>query len=504
MNKIEKIGSVNHGNEYLYIFELFKKNQSSVLYVAKDDREIFRLKERLKWLLPNNKIFVFRSWDHIPYDNISPSREIQSERIQTLYKIFNDKDNKIILTSINAIIQKTVNSNFVNNNFIQINKNIKISFDDLIKKIISLGFERTSLVREKSEFAIRGSIIDIFLINKKNPIRIDFDDNFIEKISEFDKISQQKIKEIDEKIILHSSNEILLNNESLNLFRKNFRKLYSNYRNSIIYNQFSELIFPPGGENFLPLFHNDISNIFEFCLNYKIVLTNDFNNLLLNRIENINDFYAARIDNSENFHLKPDYLYLNINEINNLLKKFDLKELNEFKIKDHINFNIKKISNLSTIKKEVDFKFIKKFFSLHDKKNIIICAKSNGSLERINEIFNKNLDINFKKVSNYSNNLDFKFLITVLDLDESVEYEDIVFLNEKTIFGYKLSTKKNSNINKDIFFEEINKLTKNSILVHSDYGFCRFIDIIKIDISDSYHDCIKLEFANSQKLLLPI
>ena len=504
MKKIEKIGSVNHGNEYLYIYELFKKNTSSILYIAKDDREIFKLRERLKWLLPNNEIFIFRSWDHIPYDNISPSREIQSERIQTLFKIFNDKNNKIILTSINAIIQKTVNSNFVNNNVIEINKNIKISFDDLIKKIISLGYQRTSLVREKSEFAIRGSIIDIFIINKKNPIRLDFDDNLIEKISEFDKITQQKIREINETIILHSSNEILLNNDALNLFRKNFRKLYSNYRNSIIYNQFSELIFPPGGENFLPLFHKNISNIFEFCHNYKIILTNNFNDLLLNRIENINDFYNARIDNGEIFHLKPNFLYLNISQIDNLLNKFDLKELNEFKIKNNFNFDIKKINNLSTIRKEIDFNFIKKFFDLHNMKKFIICARSNGSLERIIEIFNKNLDINLKKISNYNANLDFKYLITVLDLEESLKYNDIIFLNEKTIFGYNLSTKKNSNINKEIFFEEINKLTKNSILVHSDYGFCRFIDIIKIEINDSFHDCIKLEFADNQKLLLPI
>ena len=152
MKKIEKIVSVNHGNEYLYIYELFKKNTSSILYIAKDDREIFKLRERLKWLLPNSEIFIFRSWDHIPYDNISPSREIQSERIQTLFKIFNDKNNKIILTSINAIIQKTVNSSFVNNNVIEINKNIKISFDDLIKNRLKNNFRKCITVHFISMF----------------------------------------------------------------------------------------------------------------------------------------------------------------------------------------------------------------------------------------------------------------------------------------------------------------------------------------------------------------
>ena len=64
--------------------------------------------------------------------------------------------------------------------------------------------------------------------------------------------------------------------------------------------------------------------------------------------------------------------------------------------------------------------------------------------------------------------------------------------------------RKNSQINADIVFEELNKFTKDSILVHSDYGLCRFNDIKKINLNDSIHDCIELEFADNQKLYLPV
>ena len=55
-----------------------------------------------------------------------------------------------------------------------------------------------------------------------------------------------------------------------------------------------------------------------------------------------------------------------------------------------------------------------------------------------------------------------------------------------------------------MFFEEINKLSKGNVLVHSEYGLCRFLDITKIDINDSLHDCVQLEFADNQKLFLPV
>ena len=41
-------------------------------------------------------------------------------------------------------------------------------------------------------------------------------------------------------------------------------------------------------------------------------------------------------------------------------------------------------------------------------------------------------------------------------------------------------------------------------MVHSEYGICRFNNIKKIDLNDSIHDCLELEFSDSQKLFLPV
>ena len=95
--------------------------------------------------------------------------------------------------------------------------------------------------------------------------------------------------------------------------------------------------------------------------------------------------------------------------------------------------------------------------------------------------------------------------ITVLKLEESVRYKNLIFINEKSLFGYNFvvtSRKKSKQI--EIFFEELNKFTPGNILVHIEYGFCKFIGIKKIEIKESFHDCIELEFADNEKLFLPI
>ena len=122
MLKSNLIGSIYKGTEHFYIAEHFANKNNSIVYIARDDREIFQVKEKLEWLLPKNKILIFRSWDQIPYDKVSPTKEVQSERIKTLYElVFNNKNNFIVLTSVNAIIQKTVDDIFIKKNVIEIN-----------------------------------------------------------------------------------------------------------------------------------------------------------------------------------------------------------------------------------------------------------------------------------------------------------------------------------------------------------------------------------------------
>ena len=124
------IGSVNKGNEAFFIADYLKKNNKcSLLYIARDEKEIFDIKSKIEWLIPTVEILVYRSWDQIPYDSVSPSREIQSERINTLYKIYHNKNQHIVITSVNAILQKTINVDFIKNNFIEIFLNKKINFE---------------------------------------------------------------------------------------------------------------------------------------------------------------------------------------------------------------------------------------------------------------------------------------------------------------------------------------------------------------------------------------
>jgi len=505
---MKSIGPVIDKTEAFIISEIFHKNDTSLVYIGKDDREIINIKNKLTWLLPDQLILLYKAWDQIPYDNISPSKEIQTSRLETLFLLSSNNEKKIIiLTTLNAIVQKTLPKNEIKKNFISISKYSKINIDKILPLLIKLGYERTSLVRDKSEFAIRGSIIDIFLPQFDKPIRIDLFGDEIESIFEFDPITQKRLnKSSINSFKLNPSSELIIDNKNLEKFRSEFRSIFQNFRKSQTYEMFSSGMIPSGGEQFLPLFYDNLETLFDYCKNSQILVHNDIIELFDERTENLNDYFEARNNSKDSFFLKPHNLFIDKDYFDQILTNFPITKLSLFNSEGVTPTNLKKINNISSIKEKIDFKFIKKFFDINsDNKNIIICCNSKGSLEKVYKILNDNIFISPIEIENLSDLSQENIHITVLKLEESFELNNIIFINEKTIFGYSLAVKSRKKDQKKKFlFEELNKLSQGSLLVHSEYGICRFNNIKQVELNDSVHDCLELEFADTQKLFLPV
>ena len=87
----------------------------------------------------------------------------------------------------------------------------------LISSLSKSGYKASEIVSERSEYAIRGSVIDIFPANSNLPLRIDLDDEKIESIRIFDKDSQISFQTIN-KYKCRPSKGFELDKEAIALF----------------------------------------------------------------------------------------------------------------------------------------------------------------------------------------------------------------------------------------------------------------------------------------------
>jgi len=179
----DEIGGITRGS---LPFLLVKLNSISpnFFFISSDEKELYEIYEEcLSFDENKNEIFISE------IDKNNPVKTINF--INSLKKISSKKEFIAFLT-----YKSLFESSFIEDKKIILSKNKEINFNQIIKNYLK-DYERVNFIKSQGEYAIRGGIIDIFLIDKINPVRIIFDGNLIEDIREFDPFTQKSIKIID-------------------------------------------------------------------------------------------------------------------------------------------------------------------------------------------------------------------------------------------------------------------------------------------------------------------
>ena len=143
-----------------------------------------------------NNYFILNDLEVLPYDLFSPHPEKLSSRLETMAKITSENE-IIVLATINSLIQPYFDKNSFNSFSYEFSEGDLLDRNHLINSLSKSGYKASEIVSERSEYAIRGSVIDIFPANSNLPLRIDLDDEKIESIRIFDKDSQISFQTIN-------------------------------------------------------------------------------------------------------------------------------------------------------------------------------------------------------------------------------------------------------------------------------------------------------------------
>lgn len=148
-------------------------------------------------IFTERSVVDFPAWEALPNENIPPSPDIVGERYQVLQDIYTANEPFIILTSLQACLQKLIPAETFEQLHISLKTGDVHSFEGLIKKLNDLGYYRSPTASDKGEYAIRGGIIDIFPVSLPDPYRIEFWGDKIESIRIYDPIGQKSIRSVE-------------------------------------------------------------------------------------------------------------------------------------------------------------------------------------------------------------------------------------------------------------------------------------------------------------------
>ena len=140
------------------------------------------------------------------------SREVSIQRLNALGDYLTGRI-KVLVVPTESMLIRSLNREQFLSNCISIKAYDTLKPEKLMKSLCEAGYERTALVDGRGQCALRGGILDVYPIGMPNAVRIEFFDNEVDSIREFDVLTQRSLARIEEACI-YPAREALFPGES--------------------------------------------------------------------------------------------------------------------------------------------------------------------------------------------------------------------------------------------------------------------------------------------------
>ncbi len=496
-----------------------------VVHVARDDRRLAQLEAGLAFFAPEVRVLCFPAWDTVPYDRIGPNSEIVAHRIATLAKLSvgRRKAPTVVLTTVNAILQRLAPRDFLRGSLKQIAAGQRIDLNRLLKRFQLAGFTRTGTVMEAGEYAVRGGIVDLFPPGRALPVRLDFFGDTLESIKTFDPQTQRTIKTI-QKVVLMPIAEVALGDDATRRFRQKYVELFGGgHGDDPLYEAVSAGGRYPGQEHWLPLFHEKLETLADYAPDAPISFDHNADEAIRQRFGQITEHYEARVEALEvqTFGappyrpVPPEQMFLDGAAWVELLKERQVYRLNPFEADE--TETVKSWSGLPgrTFAPERQNPDVNVFdavvghirAAIGQNRRVMIASWSPGARERLMGLLGDHGLADTRHVGSLdeARALPGKVVaMSVLGLERGFETPDLVVVGEQDILGERLIRPRRKARKAADVLSEATSLSVRDLVVHADHGIGQFVGLKTIEALGSKHDCLELEYAGGDKLFLPV
>ena len=428
--------------------QLNKAANRPLLYVASDLDSAEKMRDDLEFLGATRPFAFLPPLQFEPYDTVEPSPSLVRLRIEAT-QTFLEHDVWLCVTTPQALLESLPTPEEFVDLQLYLKKGLEISFEKLIPQLAELGLQRVEIVENVGEFSVRGGIVDAYVWNYDDPLRIEFFGNEIESMRFFDVISQRSIRPVEEATLLPN-----LQNGRLGAFV----------------------------DQLLP------DNTILFFEDQQLANTR-VEQFLTRARQAFNDQQELGLENPS-----PETMYLTHDRWkswNNKLTtcKSDLvrdahTQVVDFKSQPHPDFN-------GSLKLFV--KFLKERSSQNVKRSILIQVSNEEQKERFMDIIEEEgLDFRGKiEIGTLHNG----FLLDTLKLDILTDHE--IFNRFKRKKAYK-------RFKSGEYLRQLSGLNLYDYVVHVDYGIGQYLGMETISYGNVKKECIKIGYQDGDYLYVTV
>lgn len=222
----------------------------------------FELYQELKVLLGSERTRIFPSWETLPLERVSPSIETMGRRLKVLNELTHkvQPSSRLVIVAPVRAVSQLVGGSALDAGFRHLAIGDSLQLEDLVQWLADSGYRREYQVENRGEFAVRGSIVDVFPSEQDLPVRADFFGDEVDRLSIFDPSDQLSLEALSE-VTFFPARELLLTpaiRERASLLRNQLSYAGSTWE------KISNGMFFEGMESWLPWLDESAKNFGEF------------------------------------------------------------------------------------------------------------------------------------------------------------------------------------------------------------------------------------------------
>ena len=216
-------------------------------------------------------VWMFPDHETLPYDPFSPHPDIIADRLKTLAALAAAQQG-ILLSPVSSLVQRLPPADYILQRSFDLAAGQTLSIEDFRRRLHHAGYDSAEQVYQPGQYAIRGSVIDLYPSGSSTPYRLDLFDEEIESIRVFDPDSQRSTGRVD-RIGLLPAREYPCDDAALESFRRSFRLRFDvDTRDVTLYQDLRAGVIPQGLEQYLPLFHEHTSFLLDYLPQRPVVI----------------------------------------------------------------------------------------------------------------------------------------------------------------------------------------------------------------------------------------
>ncbi len=482
--------------------------------VCADSIDVIRLRQEMSWFEPSLNVVCLPDWETLPYDVLSPQESIISERLETLYRLTepSQKVDVVIVSAVTAA-QRLCPISFVGGNTFYFKRGDKLDVAALRERLVKAGYAHVQQVLAAGEFAVRGSLIDVFPMGSEHPFRLDMFDDEIDTIRWFD-IETQRSMEAVEKIRLLPGHEFPVDTNALSDFRQRWRVRFTgDPAKSLIYRDISNGVLPAGIEYYLPLFFDETAALPDYMPEGTRVVTFGDIQATLNAFMRDSQSRAAMLaQDVARPPLSPKELWLDAEQFFLALGRFprysfrapDAQQQARADTLKAVTVDRKSQNPLTNLLRFIDTEKVRN-------RRVLICASSTGRMMTMGELFRSN-SLKFTEFAGWQDFVTSNSLVglTVSPLFSGAEVDDvgITLLTESELYAASPRRSRlraqRASTNIEMLVRDVSELKIGDPVVHLEHGVGRYQGLEFIDTPDGPAEFLRIDYKNDAQLFVPI